>query len=521
MAINGETSSFMELGKEIPLSLTTVLPIKNSNGKVVGTVSGGFSMVKTEFIDELKNETGNEFTIFIGDERANTTIIRDGKRAIGTTLDPKIAKVVLEEKKNYSGQTYILDMLYSVSYKPIIDSNDKAIGILFAGAPLNELQIVKRNIIIMSILIVTAIASIIIVFLIRFTNKNINKPIQALTVAADNLSIGNLGYENNFKSNDEFGILANTFRITQASLQSYINDISDKLKQMATGDMQVVIELDYVGDFKLIKKSIEEIVSSLNYTLSKISSAAEQVKIGAEQVSTGAQSLSTGSAQQAANIEDLNAFIDKIVDQAILNSDNVKIASKHIAEAEDGVNVGNDYMDELTQAMADIEATSDEIVSITKKIEDVAFQTNILALNAAIEAARAGNAGKGFAVVAEEVRNLAVKSSEAAKQTAVLIQASVDAVKNGKEITLKTSEMLKNIKENTINVTDSFEKIEIAIEEQSKAIEEIKEGISEVSVIVQNNAATAEENSATSEEMFAQVNALNEEVDKFKLNNNY
>lgn len=99
MAINGETSSFMELGKEIPFSLTTVLPIKNSNGKVVGTVSGGFSMVKTEFIDELKNETGNEFTIFIGDERVNTTIIRDGKRAIGTTLDPKIAKVVLEREE--------------------------------------------------------------------------------------------------------------------------------------------------------------------------------------------------------------------------------------------------------------------------------------------------------------------------------------------------------------------------------------------------------------------------------------
>ena len=186
-------------------------------------------------------------------------------------------------------------------------------------------------------------------------------------------------------------------------------------------------------------------------------------------------------------------------------------------QASVGVNDGNDRMEQLSEAMAEISATSDQIANITKVVEDIAFQTNILALNAAIEAARAGSAGKGFAVVADEVRNLAAKSAEAAKQTGTLIESSVLAVERGAELTSETAQALYAVGTSTGEVTDSFEKIEKSITEQTVAIEQIKEGLVQISAVVQTNAATAEENSATSEEMSAQAATLREEIRKFQL----
>lgn len=189
-----------------------------------------------------------------------------------------------------------------------------------------------------------------------------------------------------------------------------------------------------------------------------------------------------------------------------------------MGQAGKGAESGNDYMQKLTEAMAEIDTASNEIVNITKAIDDIAFQTNMLSLNAAIEAARAGSAGKGFTVVADEVRNLAGKSAEAAKQTAELIQNTVTAVARGTELTAQTAQVLQKVGANTRKVTDSFAQIEQTSAEQSDAIDQIKQGLRQVSAVVQTNAATAEENSATSEEMSAQADTLRAEVEKFKLN---
>ena len=363
------------------------------------------------------------------------------------------------------------------------------------------------------IVLVLAVSVIIALFIIRITVK----PTVSITNVAEKLANGELDVQIDIQSQNEMGRMAAALNKAISLMNSYIRDISDKLGQISRGDMRVTVDMDYIGDFAAIKQAITHTAFSLNQTMQTIDAAVNQVSSGAVLVSGGAQALAQGSAEQASSIEELNASVVKIAEQAAENSANVKMASHYVDEAGNGVNAGNQHMSQLTEAMGNIGSAAGQIASITKVIEDIAFQTNILALNAAIEAARAGAAGKGFAVVADEVRSLAAKSAEAAKQTGELIQNSVATVSRGTQITAQTAQILQGVGTSAHKVTENFSKIEQASAEQAHAIEQIKQGLTQVSAVVQTNAATAEENSATSEEMSAQAVTLRGEVGKFRL----
>ena len=353
-----------------------------------------------------------------------------------------------------------------------------------------------------------------------FVSGSIAKPIQEVTFAAQEIARGEFDVTLEVNSKDEVGKLAEAFNLTLGRLknyQGYIDEISDALAEISNGNLDITLKREYEGLFGKIKDNLEALLASLSTMLRQIHQAAEQVSIGAAQVSSGAQALASGSTEQAASIQQLSASIEQIAEQSADSSERVAVAAKSVQEASAGVNSGNKHMGQLTQAMSDIGSASNQIVTITKVIEDIAFQTNILALNAAIEAARAGAAGKGFAVVADEVRNLAAKSAEAAKQTGDLIRASVETVAKGTEIAGETAQILLEVGENANEMRSCFEIIEHSITEQAGAIEQIKQGISQISAVVQTNAATAEENSATSEEMSAQAATLRYEVEKFRL----
>jgi methyl-accepting chemotaxis protein len=366
---------------------------------------------------------------------------------------------------------------------------------------------------------ISVVLTLIMTFVIR---KSILTPVREIVGVYDEMSKGHIkNIEIRYESKDELGKMAQSIRKTNTLIVSYLQDISEKLKMMARGDMRINVDMDYIGDFAVIKKSIEDTASALNHTLQTIAIAAEQVSTGAAQVSSGAQALASGSTEQASSVEELSVTVTKVAEQAAANSENVKLATQYVEQAGTGVETGNEHMEQLTDAMMEINSASNQIANITKVIEDIAFQTNILALNAAIEAARAGNAGKGFAVVADEVRNLAAKSAEAAKQTDDLIQTSVDTTSKGTQITTETAQILLDIRDKTKLVIESIKNIDHASEEQAIAIDQIKMGLNQVSSVVQTNAATAEENSATSEEMSAQAVTLHEEVAKFKLNHKY
>ncbi len=370
------------------------------------------------------------------------------------------------------------------------------------------------------IMIVGVAAGVLLAMLVgTLISRGISKPIVQVVEAADKLAQGDLNVQLAIHSRDEVGVLAQTFQRMSDTLKTIITDLSAGLSAFADGNFAVDSgsEKSYVGDYAPLVGSMRRMRDTLGDTLRHINTAAEQVATGSDQVSSGAQALAAGSTEQAASVEELAASVEKIAGQAAENSATVRSASKSVQQAGAGTSAGNAHMEQLTKAMAEIGSSSSQIASITKVIEDIAFQTNILALNAAIEAARAGSAGKGFAVVADEVRSLAAKSAEAAQQTGELIQASVATVAKGTEITSQTAQILRDVGTSAAQVVDSFGKIEESISQQTVAIEQIRDGLTQISSVVQTNAATAEENSATSEEMSAQAAALRHEVGKFRL----
>jgi methyl-accepting chemotaxis protein len=369
-------------------------------------------------------------------------------------------------------------------------------------------------IMLIAVAVVSFVVTVIVIFAIR---KSILSPVKEIERVYTEIAKGNMKVNVNYDSRDELGNMARLIRQANELQGAILGDVINNFTKISQGDLRIKVEIDYPGDFDALKQATEDTAAALNHTLMTINTAAGQVSAGASQVACGAQSLATGSTEQASSVEELSVSITKIAEQAAQNSTNVKTATQYVEQVSAGVFAGNEHMEQLTKAMANIGASSNQIANITKVIEDIAFQTNILALNAAIEAARAGNAGKGFAVVADEVRSLAAKSAEAAKQTAELIHRSTATVAEGSQITEQTAKILHDVSEKAQEVNANIIQIDHASSDQAIAIEQVKQGLNQVSAVVQTNAATAEENSATSEEMSAQASTLREEVGRFKL----
>lgn len=301
------------------------------------------------------------------------------------------------------------------------------------------------------------------------------------------------------------------------AIKSYIDEIDDALGEIARGNLDLGIEREYKGQFVGLKDSINAIVDSLNAVLKEINDASDQVAVGTRQVADGSMALSQGATEQAASIEQLTASVTQIAAQTRQNADNASQANVLAGGAKEVAVKGSRHMQDMLQSMTDINESSHSISRIIKVIDDIAFQTNILALNAAVEAARAGMHGKGFAVVAEEVRGLAAKSAQAAKETTALIEGSMKIVEDGTRIANDTAQALSGIVTEVDKAATLVGDIAIASEEQAGAIGQINQGIEQVSQVIHNNSSTSEESAAASEELSGQAESLKAMVRRFKL----
>lgn len=343
------------------------------------------------------------------------------------------------------------------------------------------------------------------------------KPVEEAASVLNEMSKGNLNVEvrGNYKGDHE--LIKTSLNTTIETLSSYLGELNYILGEMANGNLNVSTTVDYKGDFIALKNSLNNIVSSFNDILKEMNSAAEEVASGARQVSDSSQALSEGSTEQASAVEELTASMTQIAAQTKQNAVNANQANELAVNAKENAETGNSQMKEMLQSMEEINESSSNISKIIKVIDEIAFQTNILALNAAVEAARAGQHGKGFAVVAEEVRNLAARSSNAAKETTVLIEGSIKKVEDGTKIANETAEALVKIVDGIEQTANLVADIAAASNEQATAIAQVNTGISQVSDVTQNNSATAEESAAASQQLSSQAELLQDMVGKFKL----
>ncbi len=371
------------------------------------------------------------------------------------------------------------------------------------------------------IIMIAVIAGSVVISILssRFISGLISEPMQkfaafAAMVADGDLNIGKVTEEKDrlwALRKDEVGILAGAFDKMILST----TEQAQKTKAIAEGDLTTSITIR--SEFDVMGKALADLVEEFHTLAMSIVSSANQVDAGSRQVADSSTALSQGATEQASSVEELSASMEEITSQTTQNAQNAQKTNELAASMQRHAETGNVKMGEMLKAMEEINASSESIGKIIKVIDDIAFQTNILALNAAVEAARAGSAGKGFAVVAEEVRNLAGKSAQAAKETTELIEASSQKVNAGTEIANETAGALKKITEGISQAAEFVGAIAIASNEQAAALEQINQGITQVSQVVQSNAAAAEECAAASEELSAQAEDLKKDVSVFRL----
>ena len=342
-------------------------------------------------------------------------------------------------------------------------------------------------------------------------------PLKSVENTADELMQGNLHSTLNYKSDDELGRLAHSLRNSIAILGSYVDDIDRAMKLFAEGNFDVKPEVEWKGDFVGILNSFMLFEESMAETIKGIQRVSDEVSSAAEQVASSSNELADGATNQAAVVEELTATVAGVAEQVEKNSQSAKQISSRVGNLGEAISESNSKMQEMVASMNDINEASKEIDKIIATINEIASQTNLLALNASIEAARAGEAGKGFAVVANQVNLLADQSAKAAKESAVLIETSVRAVKKGMTIADETATQLEDVAGNSKMITEEVADIADTLEQQTVEIQQVNEGIEQINDVVQTNSATSQECAAASEQMSSEAENLREMIRRFKV----
>jgi len=525
-ALAGQESVGIEEGTVIKLSVRAGCPIM-LDGKIVGAVAVGLDLGTHNFVDGVKRDMDVECTIFQGDTRVSTTIMRDGKRAIGTKMDnPEVLETVLQKGQSFEKRNAILGADYDTAYWPLVTADGKRGGMLFIGKDRTVMNQTSREIILSVLLSATAVGLIMVVIGALFT-RTLTRPITATAAYAGKVADGNLDETLAVERSDEIGALANALRKMVEALKSKIADAdaqSVKAADEAKRANECRLEAEEAGrraeearreGLVMAAEKIEGVAEGILALSEKLSLQIDQTDQGAgvqeqraAETATAMEQMTSTVNEVARNASEASRQADESRQRALRGADVVNRAGQAIGQVER-------IAGELENGMASLGEEARGIGAIMNIISDIADQTNLLALNAAIEAARAGDAGRGFAVVADEVRKLAEKTMNATKEVGLAIGAiqegaernigmvkeAADAVKEAARLSGESGKALGEI----VNLADASSEqvrgIATAAEQQSAASNQINAAVAEVSRIAMEIAEGARDSGAAVSEL--------------------
>ncbi len=371
----------------------------------------------------------------------------------------------------------------------------------------------------MMISIVAALSGLLVsvLLILRFA-RSISCPVKQVTERMVALSNGDLHTEVlSVGTGDELEVMTQTLDDTLESVNRYISDIQQVLTRIADGDLRTGPQVEYKGDFALIRSSLHTITHSMNETLLGFRAAADRLTTMAEQLSGQSAQLHQASLKQNQSAGELVREVGRVKDRLDNVADSSGQTRSQTEEITRRIQNANDQMAALSSAMDDISANAQQITKIAKDIEDIAFQTNILSLNASVEAARAGASGKGFAVVANEVKQLAAKSAEAAQRATAMVNNTKAIIQTGVVLTADTAGSLQAISDVSTQISAISDQLAAAVQGQALALTAMEERIASISAIADRNLQNAGETEQSSGSLAKEAEALQAQVQKFIL----
>ena len=347
------------------------------------------------------------------------------------------------------------------------------------------------------------------------TSKNV---VREINDVMDNMQHGRFNSRVEIEAKGEFAILKSHINDSMDTLNNAISDIKTVITAQSEGDLTQQIQNHYDGELFILKEAINLSIEKLSKGISKATDSAFIVQSEANKLSDGADDLNGRLQQQAAAVEETSATMAEMNAAVENNTDSAQCANTVVSQVQSDVSQAGQVMEKTIDAMNSIQKSSHEIAEIVTLIDSIAFQTNLLALNAAVEAARAGEHGRGFAVVAGEVRGLAQKSANAAKDIKSLIDLSVDRIDQGTALASESGTVIKEVTKSIDEVTEMIRHINTASSEQAQGVGQVHHAITDIDLATQHNAALVERTSHSVFELNAQANDLSETMSFFKTN---
>ncbi|WP_163182418.1 methyl-accepting chemotaxis protein TlpC [Bacillus subtilis] len=419
-----------------------------------------------DIVDLLGEKTGDTITIFQGDTRVATNVMKNGERAVGTQASSEVIAAVLKKGKRFYGQADVAGSSYQTAYMPLKDQNGNIIGMLYTGANQSILASLTQSLFTQFAIVLVIVIMVSVILVLVFTRK-INKRLNALKSAFESAGNGDMTIEVSDKTGDELSELSVYYNKMRMKLNDTIQTVQQSALQLASASQQ-------------LSAGAEE----TNQASEKITEAVQQIANGAQDQITRIENSESSLKQASADIRDISANTAAIADKGQIAQSKADIGQKEIANVQAQMDAIHQSIQKSGEIIHQLDGRSKQIEQILSVITQIADQTNLLALNAAIEAARAGEQGKGFAVVADEVRKLAEESQQSAGQISKLI------IEIQKDMN-RSARSVEHVKTEAAEGVTMIQRTRDAFKEIAAATGEISAEISDLSASVTNISASA------------------------------